>query len=50
MNRIILTPVLRAFIRSLRGKYKGKGLLAALAAEKKCERDCRARPWKRMNP
>jgi AbrB family looped-hinge helix DNA binding protein len=37
--RIILTPVTRNYIHSLRGKYKGKGLLTALAAEKNCERD-----------
>ncbi len=38
-HRIILTPVTRDYIQNLRGKYKGKGLLAALAAEKKRERD-----------
>ena len=38
-HRIILTPVTRDYIQTLRGKYKGKGLLAALAAEKKRERD-----------
>ena len=37
-HRIILTPVTRGYIQNLRGKYKGKGLLAALAAEKKRER------------
>lgn len=31
-RQIILTP--------LRGKYKGKGLMKALMAEKKYERDC----------
>src|SRR6266545_4002030 len=36
-HRIILTPVTRDYIQNLRGKYKGKGLLAALAAEKKRE-------------
>ena len=37
-HRIILTPVTRDYIQNLRGKYKGKRLLAALAAEKKRER------------
>ncbi len=38
-NRIILTPITREYIHSLRGKYKGKGLLKALIAEKKRERE-----------
>ena len=38
-HRIILTPITRDYIQNLRGKYKGKGLLAALAAEKKRERE-----------
>ncbi|HET7198732.1 MAG TPA: AbrB/MazE/SpoVT family DNA-binding domain-containing protein [Burkholderiales bacterium] len=38
-QRIILTPVTRDYVHNLRGKYKGKGLLNALAAEKKRERD-----------
>jgi AbrB family looped-hinge helix DNA binding protein len=38
-RQIILTPVTREYIRSLRGKYKGKGLMKALMAEKKRERD-----------
>lgn len=38
-NKIVLTPITREFIHSLRGKYKGKGLLKALAAEKKVERE-----------
>jgi len=38
MHRTILTPFLRALIQKLRGKYKGKKLLAALAAEKKREK------------
>ncbi|OGT34081.1 MAG: hypothetical protein A2W28_05245 [Gammaproteobacteria bacterium RBG_16_51_14] len=33
--KIILTPVTREYIQRLRGKYKGKGLLKALVAEKK---------------
>jgi len=39
MHRISLTPVLRDLIHKLRRKYKGKKLLAALAAEKKREKD-----------
>lgn len=38
-HRIILTPVTRDYIQKLRGKYKGKGLLSALAAEKKREKE-----------
>ena len=38
-HQIILTPVTRDYIQHLRGKYKGKGLLTALAAEKKRERE-----------
>ncbi len=38
-NRIILTPITREYIHSLRGKYKGRGLLKALMAEKKKERE-----------
>ncbi len=38
-HRIILTPITRNYIQNLRGKYKGKGLLTALAAEKKRETD-----------
>ena len=38
-HRIILTPITRDYIHKLRGKYKGKGLLTALTAEKKRERD-----------
>ena len=33
-KRIILTPNARKYVHSLRGKYKGKGLLKALMAEK----------------
>lgn len=33
-RQIILTPVTREFVHSLRGKYKGKGLMKALMAEK----------------
>ena len=38
-HRIILTPVTRNYIQNLRGKFKDKGLLAALAAEKKREKE-----------
>lgn len=38
-KQIILTPVTREYIRSLRGRYKGKGLMKALMAEKKRERE-----------
>ena len=38
-NKIILTPVTRTYIHSLRGKYKGKRLLDVLAAEKARERE-----------
>ena len=36
-KRIILTPVTREYVHSLRGKYKGKGLMKAWLAEKKRE-------------
>jgi AbrB family looped-hinge helix DNA binding protein len=38
-KRIILTPVTREYIHSLRGKYKGKGLMKSLMADKKRERE-----------
>jgi len=38
-HRIILTPVTADYIQNLRGKYKGKRLLTALAAEKKREKE-----------
>jgi AbrB family looped-hinge helix DNA binding protein len=38
-RQIILTPVTREYVRSLRGKYGGKGLMKALMAEKKRERN-----------
>ena len=37
-HSIILKPITREFIHALRGKFKGKGLLAALMAEKKREK------------
>lgn len=38
-KKIVLTPITREFIHTLRGKYRGRGLLKALAAEKKVERE-----------
>jgi AbrB family looped-hinge helix DNA binding protein len=38
-RKIILTPVTREYVNSLRGKYKGKGLMKALMADKKRERE-----------
>ena len=37
-KEIILKPITREFIHSLRGKFKGKGLLEELMAEKQRER------------
>jgi AbrB family looped-hinge helix DNA binding protein len=37
-KRIILTPVTREYVNNLRGKYKGKGLMKALKAEKEMEK------------
>lgn len=33
-HKIVLTPVTHEYIQKLQGKYKGKGLLRALALEK----------------
>ena len=38
-KRIILTPVTREYVHSIRGKYKGKGLMKALMNEKKREKE-----------
>ena len=38
-KRIILTPVTREYVESLRGKYKGKGLMKAMKAEKEQEKE-----------
>ncbi len=38
-QRIILKPITREYVHSLRGKYKGKGLLKALMAERKREKE-----------
>jgi AbrB family looped-hinge helix DNA binding protein len=36
---LILTPITRQYIHSIRGKHRGTGLLKALMAEKKKERE-----------
>ena len=38
-RQIILTPITREYIHTLRGKFKGKGLLKALMVEKKREKE-----------
>ena len=38
-QRIILTPITRKYIQSLCGRYKGKGLLKTLKADKQRERE-----------
>lgn len=38
-HRIILKPITREYIHSLRGKFRGKGLMKALKEEKKRERE-----------
>jgi AbrB family looped-hinge helix DNA binding protein len=38
-RHIILTPITREYVHSLQGKYKGEGLLKALMAEKKREKE-----------
>lgn len=37
-NEIILKPITREYVHSVRGKLKGKGLMKALMAEKERER------------
>lgn len=37
-NRIILTPITRQYIHSLRGSLRGKGALKLLEAERRRER------------
>jgi AbrB family looped-hinge helix DNA binding protein len=37
-KEITLKPITREYVHSLRGKFKGKGLLKALMAEKKKEK------------
>lgn len=38
-HRIILIPITREYVEGQRGRFRGKGLLKALAAEKKRERE-----------
>ncbi len=38
-KKIIMTPITREYIHSLRGKYKGRGLMKALMAEKQREKE-----------
>lgn len=38
-KKIILTPITRDYIHSVRGRLKGKGLLKSLMAEKKIEKE-----------
>lgn len=38
-HSIILKPITREYINSLRGKFKGKGLMKELMEEKKRERE-----------
>ena len=37
-HEIILKPITREYVHSVRGKYKGKGLLRALMVDRKKER------------
>ncbi len=38
-DEIILKPITREYVHSQRGKFRGKGLMKALMAEKKRERE-----------
>ena len=38
-GQIILTPITREYIHSLRGKYRGSGILRALEEDRKRERE-----------
>ena len=38
-REIILKPITREYVKSVRGKFKGKGLLKALMADRKKERE-----------
>ena len=38
-HEIILKPITREYVHSIRGKFKGKGLIKALMADRKRERD-----------
>ena len=37
-NEIVLKPITREYVHSMRGKLRGRGLMKALLAEKKRER------------
>ncbi len=37
-HRLLLTPITRAYVQQLRGRFRGKDLLAALATEKRISR------------
>ncbi|MFL6227533.1 MAG: AbrB/MazE/SpoVT family DNA-binding domain-containing protein [Pyrinomonadaceae bacterium] len=38
-NVIILKPITRDYVHSLRGRFRGRGLLRALGAEKRREKE-----------
>ncbi len=38
-KEIILTPITREYVHSLRGRFKGKGLLKALMVDRRKERE-----------
>ncbi len=38
-KEIVLKPITREYIHSLRGRFRGKGLMKALMVEKKRERE-----------
>jgi AbrB family looped-hinge helix DNA binding protein len=38
-GEIVLKPITRDYIHSLRGKFRGRGLMKALMAEKKREKE-----------
>ncbi len=38
-KQIVLTPITREYIHSLRGKYKGRGMLKALEEERERDRE-----------
>jgi AbrB family looped-hinge helix DNA binding protein len=38
-KEIVLKPITRDYVHNLRGKFRGKGLMKALMAEKKRERE-----------
>jgi AbrB family looped-hinge helix DNA binding protein len=38
-RKIILTPITREYVHSLRGKYKGTGLIKALMTDKEREKE-----------